>query len=95
MKSAKAIVHSAVASVATLAVLGVVSSAQAQPPAAKPSFTFEKCYGVSKAGKNDCQTSTGSCAGSSKVDNKADAWIYLPKGACGKIVGASLEPKKG
>ncbi len=94
MKSAKAIVHSAVAGAATLAVLGVISSAQAQP-APKPSFAFEKCYGVAKAGKNDCQSSTGSCAGTSKMNQQADAWIYLPKGTCGKIHGASLEPKKG
>ncbi len=94
MKSAKAIVHSAVAGAATLAVLGVMSSAQAQP-AAKPSYAFEKCFGITKAGKNDCQSSTGSCAGTSKMDQQADAWIYLPKGQCSKIHGSSLEPKKG
>ncbi|MDX1486966.1 MAG: DUF2282 domain-containing protein [Acidiferrobacterales bacterium] len=94
MKRAKTIVHSAVASVATLAVLGIVSSAQAQPPAAKPNFGFEKCYGIAKAGNNDCQTASGACAGSAKLDQQADAWVYLPKGTCGKIYGASLEPQK-
>lgn len=63
-------------------------------PAAKPDFKFEKCYGVVKAGSNDCQTATSSCAGTSKRDGQADAWIYLPAGTCGKIAGGSTELKK-
>ena len=47
----------------------------------------EKCYGVVKAGKNDCQTATSSCAGTSKFDGQPDAWIYVPKGTCAKLVG--------
>ena len=50
---------------------------------------FEKCYGVSKAGKNDCQTATSSCAGTSKNDRQADAFITVPKGTCDKIAGGS------
>lgn len=53
----------------------------------------EKCYGVAKAGKNDCQTATSSCAGTSKKDAQADAWISVPKGACDKIVGGKLAAK--
>ena len=54
---------------------------------------FEKCYGVSVAGKNDCGSKSGShsCAGQSKVDGDKDEWIYLPKGACDKIVGGIAE----
>jgi uncharacterized membrane protein len=55
----------------------------------------EKCYGVVKAGKNDCQTATSSCAGTSKKDAQADAWISVPTGVCAKIVGGSTTPKKG
>jgi uncharacterized membrane protein len=55
----------------------------------------EKCYGVSKAGKNDCQTATTSCAGTSKKDQQADAWIAVPAGTCTKIVGGSTVPAKG
>lgn len=54
----------------------------------------EKCYGVVKAGSNDCQTAVSACAGSAKKDNQKDAWIYLPKGSCEKIVGASLKARK-
>jgi len=53
---------------------------------------MEKCYGVAKAGHNDCQTANGSCAGSAKMDRQKDAFIALPKGTCGKIVGGTLKP---
>jgi uncharacterized membrane protein len=74
--------------------LALTTGATAQAgPAEKPDFKFEKCYGVSKAGKNDCQTAKSSCAGTAKKDQQADAWIYLPAGTCGKIDGGSTEPK--
>ena len=56
---------------------------------------MEKCFGVAKAGKNDCQTDHSSCAGTSKADGQKDAWISVPKGACDKIVGGSLTSSKG
>jgi uncharacterized membrane protein len=56
---------------------------------------MEKCYGVAKAGKNDCAAGPGtSCAGSSTKDGQGNAWMYVPKGSCEKLVGGSLEPKK-
>ena len=51
---------------------------------------MEKCYGIAKAGKNDCQTAKSSCAGTSKADHQSDAWISVPKGTCDKIVGGKL-----
>ncbi|WP_375232610.1 BufA1 family periplasmic bufferin-type metallophore [Legionella jordanis] len=54
----------------------------------------EKCYGVVKAGMNDCATATSSCAGSSTKDNQADAFIFLPKGICERLVGGQLTAKK-
>jgi uncharacterized membrane protein len=51
---------------------------------------MEKCYGVSKAGVNDCKTANSSCAGTSKTDAQKDAFLALPKGTCAKIVGGSL-----
>ncbi len=54
---------------------------------------MEKCYGIVKAGKNDCQTATSACAGTSGKDGQGDAWIYIPKGTCEKIVGGSTQPK--
>ncbi len=55
----------------------------------------EKCYGVAKAGKNDCAAGPGtSCAGTSTKDSQGDAWMYVAKGKCERIVGGSLTPKK-
>lgn len=86
---------SALAASALLAalVLPAISAAQAQQgvPAPIPQFEAEKCFGVVKAGKNDCQTANSSCAGTSRRDNQADAWIYVPAGTCSKIVGGSAK----
>ncbi|MBS0358739.1 MAG: DUF2282 domain-containing protein [Proteobacteria bacterium] len=56
------------------------------------SNSMEKCYGIAKKGKNDCATSTMACSGQSSKNSEADAWIYLPKGTCDKIVGGSTKP---
>ncbi|MGF1725889.1 DUF2282 domain-containing protein [Photobacterium nomapromontoriensis] len=53
----------------------------------------EKCYGVSKAGKNDCATKTSSCAGTAKVDGQKDAFVMVPKGLCDRLVGGSTGSK--
>ncbi len=53
----------------------------------------EKCYGIAKAGKNDCAGAKHSCAGQSTKDKAANEWIKLPKGTCERIVGASLTAK--
>ncbi len=53
----------------------------------------EKCYGVVRAGMNDCATATASCAGSSTKDNQSDAFVMMPKGLCVKLVGGELKVK--
>lgn len=77
--------------IAGVLALGLASAAQAAKHEAP---AVEKCYGISKAGKNDCQTATSACAGTAKKDSQKDAWISLPKGTCEKIVGASLKAAK-
>ncbi|HEY5568477.1 MAG TPA: DUF2282 domain-containing protein [Gammaproteobacteria bacterium] len=63
-------------------------------PAPEPSFEAEKCYGIAKAGKNDCgSTGNNSCAGTSRADADPRAWIYVPAGYCERIVDGSLAPK--
>lgn len=76
-----------------IAVASALAAALVLPVAAQAQGNMEKCYGVVKAGKNDCQTATSSCAGTSKKDAQADAWISVPKGACEKIVGGKLAAK--
>ena len=50
----------------------------------------EKCYGVSKAGKNDCAGAAHSCQGEAKKDADAREWVKLPKGTCERLAGGSL-----
>jgi uncharacterized membrane protein len=90
MNTRQILVASAVAAALSMSFTPLAQSA----PAEKPKFEAEKCYGVVKAGKNDCQTANSSCAGTSKRDGQGDAWIYVPAGACNKIIGGSLEAKK-
>jgi uncharacterized membrane protein len=66
----------------------------AQGPAPAPDFEAEKCYGIAKAGQNDCaSTGNNSCAGTSRLDADPRAWLYVPEGYCERIVEGSLTPK--
>ena len=78
---------------ARIAIAAALASALALPVAAQAQAQgkVEKCYGISKAGKNDCQTDVSSCAGTSKKDNQPDAWIAVPRGTCEKIVGGMVK----
>lgn len=58
--------------------------ASAPATAAKPEM--EKCYGVAKAGQNECAAGPGtSCAGTSARDYQGNAWKLVPKGSCTRI----------
>ena len=83
MTDTKKLARTAAAAALALGLSGVGVAAAAD---------MEKCYGVAKAGKNDCQTATSSCAGTAKEDRQADAFIALPKGSCEKIAGGSTTP---
>ena len=49
----------------------------------------EKCFGIAKAGQNDCAGGNGmhSCAGQSKADNDPAEWKYVAKGTCAQAGG--------
>lgn len=53
----------------------------------------EKCYGVAKAGQNDCAANGHGCAGQAKVDNDPAEWKNVPAGTCEEM-GGSKEPGK-
>lgn len=88
MKTTTTVVSSALAAALSL---GLVAQAQAQDKAAK-----EKCYGIAKAGQNDCGAANGShsCAGQAKTDNDPKEWKYVPKGTCEKEGGSTKPPAK-
>ena len=82
---------------ATLA--AAVTAAMAAPAQAAPAKpAMEKCFGVAKAGHNDCAAGTGtSCAGTSTKDYQGNAWKLVKAGTCLKIKTpagfGSLKPK--
>jgi len=79
---------------ALAAAVAAPSLALAAGPGTAPKFKAEKCYGLAKAGQNDCaSTGNHSCAGTSKVNADPNSWIFVPVGYCDRIVGGSLKPK--
>jgi uncharacterized membrane protein len=83
-------IRSALASVLALGVL----SSQAAPVA--PDASKDKCYGIAKAGANDCASATGShsCAGTATKDKDPGDWKYVEKGTCEKMGGMMAPMKK-
>ena len=56
----------------------------------------EQCYGVAKAGQNDCANSAGThvCAGQSTVDYDGGEWKLVPAGTCRRL-GGKPQPFQG
>lgn len=76
------------------AVAGPALAVSAHTTTQDPAFKAEKCYGIARAGKNDCaSTGNSSCAGTSKLNGDPKAWLYVPAGYCERIVGGSLKAK--
>lgn len=73
-----------------LLAIGVAGATAAQAQSAEK----EKCYGVSKAGQNDCASGKHSCAGTAKKDNDPAYWKLVAKGTCEKMGGKMSAPKK-
>ncbi len=86
MQNARTLIHSAAATLLAAGFLAGAVSAHAEADK-------EKCFGVAKAGKNDCgsKTSKHSCAGQSKVDNDPNDFKLVAKGSCEKM-GGKLTP---
>ena len=65
-------------------------------PVAAQETGKEKCYGIAKAGQNDCANLSGShsCAGQSKNAMGVDEWNYVAKGTCAKLGGKTAEEAK-
>jgi uncharacterized membrane protein len=75
---------------ASILALGLIA------PAAAQDAGKEKCYGIAKAGANDCANLSGThtCAGQSKEDNAAGEWKYVAKGTCAAAGGTSAADAK-
>ncbi len=73
------------AAIGGLLALGVAGNAVAADK------NMEKCYGVAKAGMNDCGSKKAghSCAGQASKDGDPNDFVALPKGTCDKIANGS------
>jgi uncharacterized membrane protein len=86
---------SAAALAATLAI-GLAASAAHAADSTRPAM--EKCYGIAKAGQNDCKAGAGTtCAATAKADYQGNAWKLVKAGTCTRTKTpkgfGSLSPK--
>ena len=78
------------AAIGSLLVMGLTSG---YANAAEKKGAMEKCFGIAKAGMNDCSTkkSSHSCAGQATKNNDPLDFVVIPKGTCDKIAGGVAE----
>jgi uncharacterized membrane protein len=76
------------AAIGGLLVIGLAGNATAAD------MKMEKCYGVAKAGKNDCGSKAAghSCAGQANKNSDANDFVAVPAGTCDKLANGSTEP---
>ncbi len=74
----------AIGSLLALGLAGNVSAADSKK--------MEQCYGVAKAGMNDCggKKAGHSCAGQASKDSDPFDFVAVPKGTCDKLANGSL-----
>ncbi len=92
-KSTSVIMGSALFASSVLGAWALAATTAHAGPVAQPAGS-EKCYGIAKAGKNDCGAGAHSCAGQATINKDKASFVYLPAGACGKIAGASTTAGK-
>ena len=81
------LIRTAMASLFALGALGAVTAHAADPKG------MVKCFGIAKAGQNDCGSNktAHACSGQAKVDNDPNDFKYVKTGTC-KDMGGSLKP---
>lgn len=72
-----------------LLALGLAGNASAADKKAE----MEKCYGIAKAGANDCGSKKAghSCAGQASKNSDAYDFVAVPKGTCDKIANGTTD----
>jgi len=82
--------------ITTAAAASLMSLALLSGPALAQDAAKEKCFGIAKAGQNDCANLSGthSCAGQAKIDNGKDEWKYVAAGTCKTMKGMSMDEAK-
>ncbi|MBQ5949000.1 DUF2282 domain-containing protein [Massilia sp. ST3] len=90
MSHRHALIAAALAGVCAASSL-TAAQAAGQAEMGAPKADQEMCYGVAKAGQNDCGTATHGCMGAAVTDNDPAEWKFVAKGSCAKL-GGSLKP---
>ncbi|MBI3419116.1 MAG: DUF2282 domain-containing protein [Proteobacteria bacterium] len=77
------------------ALAGVLAAGMAGSAYAADMPNKEKCYGIAKAGKNDCKSMSGShsCAGHSTKNYDPGDFKVVNKGQCEKLGGSLAAPE--
>ncbi len=85
MNQRRLVITSALATAMSLGLAGVAAAQDK-----------EKCYGIVKAGQNDCASLSGShsCAGHAKTDMDPNEWKYVAKGSCKDMKGKTADEAK-
>ena len=86
MKKRDVLIASAISGAIAMGALTAATQAGAQED-------MEKCYGVVKAGKNDCAGTGHTCQGQAKADSDPNEFILLPAGTCNRLAGGILKAK--
>jgi len=55
----------------------------------------ERCFGIARAGRNDCRTAAHICAGWAYQDSDPQAFVYVPTGTCDRIAGGLTDHTSG
>ena len=82
----RAMIAATAAAVMSLSLVAMPAAAQEK----------EKCFGIAKAGQNDCANLDGShsCAGQSQVDMDKGEWKFVAKGTCKSMKGLTQDEAK-
>jgi uncharacterized membrane protein len=54
----------------------------------------ERCYGIARAGNNDCGNGKHSCAHRAIYDRQPDEWKMVPSGTCLRLGGRLMSSDK-
>ncbi|OWY37254.1 hypothetical protein CEK28_17800 [Xenophilus sp. AP218F] len=78
MNHQKALLASALSAVIAIGALASAPAAAADQ---------EPCYGIAKAGQNDCKSGAHDCKGHAKTDNDPGDFKLVPSGTCQQMGG--------
>jgi len=78
-----------------LAVAGAMIAAVAASMrhSAQGSVERERCYGIVRAGANDCANAVHSCAKQAAADSDKREWIAVPRGTCQRLAGGMMDER--